>query len=69
MEEHDYVLSDIFENSSIFPFPKGLHLLSFIFHIDRYFLRNVYFSIYLQYVVPTFESNILFIKGALQMPD
>jgi hypothetical protein len=24
-EEHDYVLSDIFENSSIFPFPKGLH--------------------------------------------
>jgi hypothetical protein len=45
------------------------HMLSFIFHIDRHFLRNVYFSIYLQYVVPTFESNILFIKGALQMPD
>jgi hypothetical protein len=37
------------------------HMLSFIFHIDRHFLRNFYFSIYLQYVVPTFESNILFI--------
>ena len=45
------------------------YILSFIFHIDRHFLRNLYFSIYLQYVVPTFESNVLFIKGALQMPD
>jgi hypothetical protein len=26
MEEHDYVLSDIFENSSIFPCPKGLRV-------------------------------------------
>jgi hypothetical protein len=27
-EENEYVLSDIFENSSIFPFPKGLRCLS-----------------------------------------
>ena len=45
------------------------HYLSFLFHIERHFLRNVYFSIYLQYVVPTFESNVLFIKRALQVPE
>jgi hypothetical protein len=27
-KENEYVLSDIFENSSIFPFPKGLRTLS-----------------------------------------
>jgi hypothetical protein len=43
------------------------HMLSFIFHIDRHFLRNVYFSIYLQYVVPTFESNILCLNSLVQI--
>ena len=33
-EENEYVLSDIFENSSIFPFPKGLRCLSKDFKFD-----------------------------------
>jgi hypothetical protein len=33
-EENEYVLSDIFEISSIFPFPKGLRCLSKDFKFD-----------------------------------
>jgi len=33
-EENEYVLSDIFENKSIFPFPKGLHCRSKDFKFD-----------------------------------
>jgi hypothetical protein len=33
-KENEYVLSDIFENSSIFPFPKGLRCLSKDFKFD-----------------------------------
>jgi tetratricopeptide (TPR) repeat protein len=68
IEEHDYVLSDIFENSSIFPCPKGLRCLSKDFkfdffvchsHKDRDWVQNML----LRHLESTFDKQDIAFKG------
>jgi predicted amino acid-binding ACT domain protein len=68
MKEHDYVLSDIFENSSIFPCPKGLRCLSKDFkfdffvchsHKDRDWVQNML----LRHLESTFDEQDIAFKG------
>jgi len=67
-EEHDYVLSDIFENSSIFPFPKGLHCLSKDFKFDFFVCHshkdsNWVHNMLIRHLESTFDEQDIAFKG------
>lgn len=67
-EEHDYVLSDIFENTSIFPFPKGLHCRSKDFKFDFFVCHshkdsNWVHNMLLRHLESTFDEQDIAFKG------
>jgi tetratricopeptide (TPR) repeat protein len=68
IEEHDYVLSDIFENSSIFPCPKGLRCLSKDFKFDFFVChshkdRDWVQHMLLRHLESTFDEQDIAFKG------
>ena len=67
-EAHDYVLSDIFENSSIFPFPKGLHCRSKDFKFDFFVCHshkdsNWVHNMLIRHLESTFDEQDIAFKG------
>jgi tetratricopeptide (TPR) repeat protein len=67
-EENEYVLSDIFENSSIFPFPKSLRCLSKDFKFDFFVCHSHKDSdwvhnMLLRHLEGTFDEQDISFKG------
>ena len=67
-EENEYVLSDIFENSSIFPVPKGLRCLSKDFKFDFFVCyshkdRDWVHDMLLRHLESTFDEQDIAFKG------
>jgi tetratricopeptide (TPR) repeat protein len=67
-EENEYVLSDIFENSSIFPFTKGLRCLSKDFKFDFFVCHSHKDSdwvhnMLLRHLESTFDEQDIAFKG------
>jgi tetratricopeptide (TPR) repeat protein len=67
-EENEYVLSDIFENSSIFPFPKSLRCLSKDFKFDFFVCHSHKDSdwvhnMLLRHLESTFDEQDISFKG------
>ena len=67
-EENEYVLSDIFENKSIFPFPKGLHCRSKDFKFDFFVCHSHKDSdwvhnMLLRHLESTFDEQDISFKG------
>jgi tetratricopeptide (TPR) repeat protein len=67
-EENEYVLSDIFENSSIFPFPKSLRCLSKDFKFDffvchRHKDSDWVHNMLLRHLEGTFDEQDISFKG------
>ena len=69
-EENEYVLSDIFENSSIFPFPKSLRCLSKDFKFDFFVCHSHKDSdwvhnMLLRHLESTFDEQDISFKGCI----
>ena len=67
-EENEYVLSDIFEHSSIFPFPKGLRCLSKDFKFDFFVCHshkdsNWVHNMLLRHLESTFDEQDIAFNG------
>jgi hypothetical protein len=67
-EENEYVLSDIFENSSISPVPKGLRCLSKDFKFDFFVChshkeRDWVHNMLLRHLESTFDEQDIAFKG------
>ena len=67
-EENEYVLSDIFENSSIFPFPKGLRCRSKDFKFDFFVCHshkdsNWVHNMLLRHLESTFDEHDIAFNG------
>jgi hypothetical protein len=67
-EENEYVLSDIFKNSSIFPVPKGLRCLSKEFEFDFFVChshkeRDWVHNMLLRHLESTFDEQDIAFKG------
>jgi hypothetical protein len=67
-EENEYVLSDMFEHSSIFSFPKGLRCLSKDFKFDFFVChshkdRDWVHNMLLRHLESTFDEQDIAFKG------